>query len=51
MRFRLRQFLTLSMALIFAGMVYAQQDAVYVVTHVDTIPNSAPAGSRPRLRC
>jgi quinol monooxygenase YgiN len=33
------------MALIFAGMVYAQQDAVYVVTHVDTIPNSAPAGS------
>jgi len=50
MRYRLSRFSVWGMALVFAGMiftgmVYAQQEAVYVVTHVDTIPNSAPAGS------
>jgi quinol monooxygenase YgiN len=50
MRYRSGRFSTAGMALVFAGMTfagmaYAQQEAVYVVTHVDTIPNSAPAGS------
>lgn len=35
----------LGLALLFAGVIYAQQEAVYVVTHVDTIPNPPPAGS------
>lgn len=45
MRYRLSRFSVLGIALVFAGMVYAQQEAVYAVTHVNTIPNSAPAGS------
>lgn len=47
MRFRLSQLSALCMALIFAGMVYAQQDAIYAVAHIDTIPNSAPPGTPP----
>lgn len=35
----------LAVALFFAGMVYGQQDAVYVVTHVDTIATGLAAGA------
>jgi quinol monooxygenase YgiN len=38
-------FSVLAIVLAFAGLAAAQQEAVYVVSHIDTIPNSAPAGS------
>jgi quinol monooxygenase YgiN len=45
MRFHSIRFAALALAMAFAGLSYAQQEAVYAVMHVDTTPNSAPAGS------